>query len=613
MCLTDLLKEINSMGIALWIMDDGSVHDRKTGRLSLAVHSYEAHERNEIVSFFRSRYGNAIHLRAGGDIVFGIVASRLLCNEIGELVPPVLRYKLAQVSPDFNWTKCLIYKSKSNVNIKTKIVSAKPEIRGGRFEKKSYCISVKDNANFFTEYGVVQNCRDTTGTWEAKQNQFIDIFKRGMLPLWSSYVRRLIECVLEMSSNGMPLCLGTRAALKAEVESKVKSLTERLNGEIGYEINPGSWQQKLKFLEANGVAVPKKFDKSKGSYRKSTDSSSLQKIALKHPELKAVPILTDISSLRKALDSYIDFEVKPGEQLVRYSLGKFTETFRFAGGSDPWGRGFNIQTIPREGGDVSIKSMFVAPEKFNFVEVDLRQAESRFVAYDSNDKVLIDMLESDYDVHTHVANEILRRLDKDVSAVSVEEFKKTWRQLGKKAGHGANYSMKAGVFIETCFSEMGIILSKKDAEATLEAYHRLFPGIRKWHEWVRKELSTKRKLSTPFGWERFFYGRLDDSMFREGYAFRPQATIPFITNQLMLHLKDLREQGRLEFHLLLQGHDSLYALVPEGREEDYMRECHAIEKWQVGFDLPGGRLKIPTEIKFGKVVSNLEEWTPGGN
>lgn len=454
------------------------------------------------------------------------------------------------------------------------------------------------------------NCRDTTGTWEAKQNQLRDIEARGLGRTWNDYVMQLAPAVLEMCSNGMPLCEKTRESIRAQTEARVQALTLELHKEVGSEINPGSWQQKLKYLKGQGVAVPKKYDKARRAYRESTDATSLQKIALKHPELRAVPLFIDIAGLQKALSSYINFDVKPGDARVRYSLGKFTETFRFAGGTDPWGRGFNIQTIPREGGEVSIKSMFVAPEGMSFVEVDLRQAESRFVAYDANEKTLIDMLESGADVHSYVADGIIKTLGKDVTQMPKEEYKKTWRQLGKKSGHGFNYAMKAGVFVDTVFAEMGMILPKSDAEAIRETYYNLFPGIPLWHEWIRNELDRTRELKTPFGWERSFYGRLNDDMFKEAYAFRPQSTIPYITNQLMLHLMQVRRAGELEFELLLQGHDSLYALMPEARAEDYMRECHALEKWQAGFNLPGGKLIIPVETKFGKVVADLEEWEP---
>ena len=280
-----------------------------------------------------------------------------------------------------------------------------------------------------------------------------------------------------------------------------------------------------------------------------------------------------------------------------------------SGGKDGWGRGFNIQTIPREGSDVSIKSMFMAPEGHSFIEVDLRQAESRFVAYDSADKTLIDMLESGADVHSHVGRAILRQMGRDPDSIPLAEFKATWRQLGKKAGHGLDYFMKPRMFVETVFNELDLVISVKDAEAITEAYYGLFPGIPRWHAWIRSELYNKRKLSTPSGWERYFYGRPGDDMHKEAYAFRPQHTIPWVTNRLMLHLVEERKRcAKLNFRLIAQVHDSLTVLAANESLNDVARICASTEPWHPLIELPGGRLIIPTETKVGTCMATLKEW-----
>lgn len=445
------------------------------------------------------------------------------------------------------------------------------------------------------------NCRDTTGAFEAHVAQRMDLHARGLLHSFDNYVMQLAEPILEMCSNGVPLDLEQRERLKVETQSKIEELTRKLHEETGRELNPRSPKQVMTWLKEQNIELPKKFDKAKGNYRESADSSSLKKVRLKHPSIGALGTLADIRSLDKALGSYIDFAVAPGDSRLRYSLnGTGTETLRFAGNKDPWDRGFNIQTIPREGGDVSIKSMFVAPPETSFVEVDLRQAESRFVAYDANDRTLIDMLESGADVHRYVAAEIFK--------VSTNDVTKDQRQLGKKAGHGANYAMKSGVFRETCFAEMDLVLSKAEAENTLEAYHRLFPGIRLWHKRIRDELFEKRKLTAPSGWERYFYGRYGDDMFKEAYAWRPQHTIPWITNHLMFHLRRKRADGAFgSLHVLVQVHDALYLLVDDREVEQVARECLDHMAWHPRVELPGGTLFIPTEVKIGKRMNELKE------
>lgn len=447
------------------------------------------------------------------------------------------------------------------------------------------------------------NCRDTTGTFEAHINQRADLKKRNLLGVFDNYFMKLAEPVLEMCSNGMPISLEVKERLRTETEARVVELTKQLYLEAGRELNPNSPKQVMQYLKDCKVKLPMKYNKKEGISKESTDSSSIKKIRLKHPELISLGTLAEIKELKTSLSRYINFDVKPGEEKLRYTIGRVTETLRFAGGTDPWDRGFNIQTIPR---GPFIKQMFVAPEGCSFIEIDLRQAESRFVAYDAADKTLIDMLESGADVHSYVTNEILFSLGMNPKDIPKEEYKNKWRQLGKKSGHGANYSMKANVFVETCFND-NIEITRNQAQTILDAYYRLFPGIPRWHNRIKKELYEKRKLTAPSGWERYFYGRYNDDMFKEAFAWRPQHTIPWITNHLMLHLLTERKRGKFSFKLLVQVHDSLILLAPDGNIGDIAKVCLNTKDWHPCVTLEGGVMVIPTEVKAGKTMSELEE------
>ena len=443
------------------------------------------------------------------------------------------------------------------------------------------------------------NCRDTTGTLEASRGQRADLVSRNLGDFFN-YVTRLAEPIREMCAVGMPLDLTVREKLKSETEAKIANLTKAFQEKAG-EVNPRSPKQVLSWLKSHKIDLPKKFDKEKGAYRDSTDSASLKKIRLKHPDVPGLSELQALKSLDKAFSSYIDFTVRQDGRLS-YSLnGCGTETLRFSGGKDPWDRGFNIQTIPREGGVVSVKSMFVAPEGYSIIEADLKAAETWYVAYASVCPKLIEMLHAGADIHKHVALAILRALGKPES-----DYAKKWRDLGKKTGHGSNYMMKEGTFVENVFKDMDMILSKKEGAAMLEAYFTEFPEIRQWHSWIRRELYQKRKLVAPTGWERYFYGRPGDEMAREAVAWAPQHTVPWVINHMMFYLIEERKRGNLEFQLITQVHDALYLLVKDDWVERVGRACSRIEEWHPRLVLPGGELKIPVELEVAKCLANKE-------
>jgi DNA polymerase-1 len=149
---------------------------------------------------------------------------------------------------------------------------------------------------------------------------------------------------------------------------------------------------------------------------------------------------------------------------------------------------------------------------------------------------------------------------------------------------------------------MDMYISEQEARHILKTYEQTFPGVRNRKNNIQKILRQYRKLSTPLGRERYFYGRMDDSTFREAYAYAPQSTIPDITNHLMLKLWEYRDVFECEF--LLQVHDSLLLQVPRGRESEIAEFARDLSIWHPRIMLPGGQLLIPVEVEVG------ERWNP---
>ncbi len=235
-----------------------------------------------------------------------------------------------------------------------------------------------------------------------------------------------------------------------------------------------------------------------------------------------------------------------------------------------------------------------------FMEFDLEQAETRFVAYDACEENLLGMLSRKEDVHRYVAAEIYQKAMADVTH---EE-----RQLGKKSGHGANYSMGVATFQDSCLKEMDLVLDRKMATRVLESYHKLFPGIRRWHAKIRENVYRERRLTNPLGRVRYFYGRTDDNTYREAYAYRPQSTVPDITNHLMLGLVGRRTLGELDFHLHLQVHDSVVISCEQAQVERIAAFGLTPKLWHPHIVLPAGELVIPTSLKTGRNLGQMTKY-----
>lgn len=433
------------------------------------------------------------------------------------------------------------------------------------------------------------NCRDTSNTLLAMVSQREDLSRRGLISLYDNYLVRLFDCVAEMGTNGFPLCPEKQTALIAEYEARSAHLVKQLTKEI----NPRSPKAKAALLRDKGYKLPTK----RKTGKESTDELSIKQLRLKHPEDNDLRCLLEIAEVEKALSSYLRVRTL-SDSRVRFMLDCHgTETGRFSCSKDPWDGGFNAQTLTPYA-----KKMIEWPEADDryFVEIDLSQAESRFVAYRAAEETLLGMLERKEDIHRYVAAEIY--------GIAMADVTHEQRQLGKKSGHGANYSMGVTTFQDSCLKEMDLVLSRPMATKVLEAYHRLFPGIRRWHAQIRAQVYRDRRLTNPLGRVRYFYGRMDDNTYREAYAYEPQSTVPDVLNHLMLRLWDDRHAYRgVQFHM--QCHDSLLVSCPRDTINYIGRFTRNSDQWHPEIILPAGRLVIPTDVKFGRNLGEMSKWT----
>lgn len=436
------------------------------------------------------------------------------------------------------------------------------------------------------------NCKDTTGTLEGALNQRKELEERDLLDFYDGYLNQLAEPCIEMCCTGLivdePLRAKTSSGLTTEIETLATQLSTPLNHR--------STKAKQELFKSKGYRLPKK----KG--KESLDEIAMKKLRAKYPEDTDIQILLKLAKLEKFKSSYADFDYHD-DGIVRYSIrATGTETLRFAGGTDSWSMGFNPQTIPKKA-----KKFFKPSKDHYFMQVDLSQAESRYVAYRAKEWTLIEMLEDPkQDVHSYVASNIFGcSVDQVIREKNEGNIEK--RQLGKKSGHGGNYAMGPATFMENCFKE-DLVLTLKEATNALEGYHRAFPAIRPWHAELRNLVRNNGYLETPLGFRRQFWGRHNDQTFREAYAFEPQATIPMITNKMLLYLLKQRDYGIIDFNLHLQVHDSLVLSCTEQYLEIIMKVCLNYKLWHPKVTFPiTGDMWIPTECEYGK--DNLADLT----
>lgn len=444
--------------------------------------------------------------------------------------------------------------------------------------------SARQNADDLYLY----NCKDAAVTLEAAFGQMAELARRGHTELFKKRCMDLAPAVSEMCWRGLPVNEVERIRLRTEVEQTVEKLTTELNvattALMGEPINPRSPTQVKNLLRAAGMKVPVKQNKE------SSDRESLMRLRLKHPDSPILTPLVQLSAEQKKLSSYLNFAYDPDGRM-RYSLMLLgTETNRMACYTDPWDRGINAQTIP-----AGLKSMFEMPDEDDvFVEVDLKQADARVVAWDGPEPTLMQMFKDGADIHRFVASQ------PELFNCPAASVTKQQRQLGKKTGHAANYGMKGPTLSTQCLKEMDLVVPAFKADRMLSGYHRTFPGIARWQKRITEEVMRNRYLTTPMGRMRQFYERPGDDLNREAYAYRPQSTVADVINCLILHMR-----GHAK--LLLQIHDSALFQVRVAQLKGMLARVCDQDAWNPRLTLPGGELRIPIEIKIGRNWSKMEE------
>ncbi len=432
------------------------------------------------------------------------------------------------------------------------------------------------------------NCKDASVTLEAARAQKVDLARRGLTELFKKQMS-YTPPAMQMSWAGLPIDQIERAKLRAELVSEIEGYNSTLNQaaqeKFGEPINPKSPAQVKRLLASFGYRIPTK----KG--KETSDKGALLKLRLKHTESPILTPLIQISEANKRLSSYIDYLCDPDERLRFTLYNHGTESARWSCGLDPWSRGLNAQTVPTE-----VKSQFCAPEGYTFIEVDLKQAESRFVAWDGPVPKLQEMYRDGIDIHRFVASHPLL-FNKTMDKISKDE-----RQLGKKTGHAANYGMQAETLSTSCLLEMNLILSVPKAAQMLIGYHQaLDGGVLRWQKKIEEEISRTKKLITPLGYQRYFYDRIGHDLFKEAYAYKPQNTVVTVINYLMAYL-----YGKPGVTLLDQIHDSLLLLTRVTNVLPILTLIKDQDAWNPKMQLSGGELRIPIEIKHGSRWSSME-------
>lgn len=398
------------------------------------------------------------------------------------------------------------------------------------------------------------------------------------------------------------------------------------------ELNVNSPVQIKEFLYEQ-IGMPKIGPRAK---RGTTDKKVLKLVRLEHPLYAyIIDTLAKAKEPKRTISNICDMTMYT--KRFRTALSACgTETWRFASKASNFWDGTNMQNIPE-----SYRNWLCADPGYILVDADYSQSDGYFVAFESEDPVMIDTFTSGKDTHAiHAAFFFKTTYEKVIEGVKKKDKFFTHPQTGirpitKRVVHGANFLMRETTLYYTMGKESvvaaALAMGFKDAgrwqESNLIGFcKKLLSGYRdmyirlnqqQWYGEIKQLLVSSAMITNAFGMTRIFFGDAnDDDTQREATAFYGQSDTAGNINRSLMELNHGYIPSRfrdapnpsyktvepfiLEDHggqLLLQNHDSIVFQVPIENHIELINNTLTVMERPV--IIHGRTFSVPADCKVG--------------
>lgn len=486
------------------------------------------------------------------------------------------------------------------------------------------------------------NAQDSIATHQVHSAQLTELEETGMLDLYEKEIVPLIPIYKSIDNTGIKVDETQKRVLLNKYTTLYHNSLEVLRQLTGVkDFNPKSYLHVGKFIYEE-LKFPKRIkndpETGKSSYR--TDKETLDDLIINYSDASKFgdlgrTILNRIIICRKLskIIEYIKTPIHPdgrwrgtsnlagtetGRTTSSKSLDEILEIEHYETPKRHESRtrlvqrrlGRSLQTITKHGFVVDedifedfedhtiakdLRSMFVPDRGYAFVEVDGSGAEARVVALLCNDLEFLESFDQKPKIHARTAGMIFGvdpfTITKESPTIPILGI--PFYDLGKRIRHAGNYNMGAGRLSQMTHLPM------RDCDLLLAKFHNGNPKIRQiFHHTVIEQIRKHRVLQTPFGRRRDFFGRLDESIYKEAIAYIPQSTVSDLTKFSLRRI--LQDFPSAIF--LTEQHDGLLSLVRTDRIYEYAEIASRIMSrpisYREGTFYRDYDLSIPAEVSF---------------
>ena len=434
------------------------------------------------------------------------------------------------------------------------------------------------------------NAKDCAVEFEVDEEQEKDLISMQetygvpLVDYYYNYMMKKHKFYLTMENNGFAVDFAKKEELSVRYIKLQKEAHAKLVDKVGYDVNVKSPPQIFNLLyKAMKFKAYKKAPTSEdsivkliGTHCKGKDGESKKEI---------LELILEERRIRDQRSRYINFSPDyDGRCKTSFNISA-TETCRSSTAVlkkpvRPRKMGLAFHTISKHGKLAKdIRSMFIPDKGKVFIQADSSQAEARVVAVLAKDWELLEAFDK-IDIHRRTAGLIfgytneLNLRNENAGIIDLLEKDGPERFTGKKTRHAGNYNMGKRRFM-TEFNtdaqkfEINMSISEWRAGQMLDLFHAASPKIRNvFHAEITDAIKFTRTLIDPFGGVRVFNGRMDDDLYKEGYANIPQRTVAHLVQGAGIKVWE-EVKDDIEVMFISENHDALVMQVPANNWEPY--------------------------------------------
>jgi len=502
----------------------------------------------------------------------------------------------------------------------------------------------------------IYNAKDSAVDFEINNKVDEELRKYGNEETYK-FLTRLAEPLLYMQLRGVKVDRAGIKKLAIEAEASIIEKQHQLDFLVGdrlplstkaqrknyeYErLNPNSTKQCINYFY-NLLKMKPQTKTSKDATTKerkttvTTDTKAMGRLYRMYRNEETL-LVKQIRGIRKLKGTYLDMNIDSDDRLRCQFRIAGTVTGRLSSSATIFGTGSNMQNLP-----LTFKEFLVADDGYILCDLDKAQAEWVASAYIFNDANMIQAVEDNADIHIRTAammfkapESVIKKEDSylggstdelwiaeqrqkmlEETGIDVLQYgplpNMSMRQSGKKCNHSFNYGLSPQGF--SIQYDMPLPFSKK----CHALYHAGYPGIHHGHKRIEAEIVNTRTLTNLFGRKRRFLGRIEDSLYKAAYSYKPQSTVGELLNRgIVTTYNDQFDPAKASVmrpqEILNQVHDNLLFQYPIRTEEEIENFAHCIMRTKGNLDIPltanGRTFVIKTDGKIGfngKIMEKID-------